>query len=70
MPIFLAAITVVIQACFIYHVFKTRHPYWWAFIILSFPVIGKRGGGDQAFMQRVTHDDELAWLNLTKKELG
>lgn len=40
MPILLAAITVIIQACFIYHVFKTRRPYWWAFIILSFPVIG------------------------------
>jgi hypothetical protein len=40
MPIILAALTVIIQACFIYHVFKTRRPYWWAFIILSFPVIG------------------------------
>lgn len=40
MPIILAALTVIIQACFIFHVFKTRRPYWWAFIILSFPVIG------------------------------
>jgi len=40
MPILLAALTLIIQACFIYHVFKTRRPYWWAFIILSFPVIG------------------------------
>lgn len=40
MPILLAALTVIIQACFIFHVFKTRRPYWWAFIILSFPVIG------------------------------
>lgn len=36
----LAILTVVVQACFIYHVFKTGRPYWWAFIILSFPVIG------------------------------
>ena len=40
MPILLAALTVIIQACFIFNVFKTRRPYWWAFIILSFPVIG------------------------------
>lgn len=80
MPILLAALTVIIQGCFIYHVFKTRRPYWWAFIILSFPVIGclvyyfveifpgtqearkaeklarvisKRVGGDHAFMRRV-----------------
>jgi hypothetical protein len=30
----------VIQGCFIYHVFKTGRPYWWAFVILSFPVLG------------------------------
>ena len=40
MPILIAALTVIIQACFIFHVFKTHRPYWWAFIILSFPVIG------------------------------
>lgn len=40
MPYLLAALTIIIQACFIYHVFKTRRPYWWAFIILSFPVVG------------------------------
>lgn len=40
MPILLAAITIIIQACFIFHVFKTGRPYWWALIILSFPVIG------------------------------
>jgi hypothetical protein len=39
MPLLLA-ITVIIQACFIYHVFKTGRPYWWAFIILSMPVLG------------------------------
>lgn len=40
MPYLLAALTVFIQACFIVHVFRTRRPYWWAFIILSAPVIG------------------------------
>ena len=40
MPIVLAAITVIIQACFIIHVYKSGRPYWWALIILSFPVIG------------------------------
>ena len=40
MPMVLAAITVFIQACFIIHVYKTGRPYWWALIILSFPVIG------------------------------
>lgn len=40
MPIVLAAITLFIQACFIIHVYKTGRPYWWALIILSFPVIG------------------------------
>lgn len=40
MPLVLAAITIFIQACFIIHVYKTGRPYWWALIILSFPVIG------------------------------
>lgn len=39
MPI-LILITVIIQGFFIYHVMRTGRPYWWAFIILSFPVIG------------------------------
>jgi hypothetical protein len=39
MPVIIV-VTVIIQACFIYHVFKTGRPYWWAFVILSFPVIG------------------------------
>lgn len=39
MPAILA-ITVVIQAFFIFHVFRSGRPYWWAFIILSFPVLG------------------------------
>jgi len=34
------AITVIIQAFFIYHVFRTGRPYWWAFIILSMPALG------------------------------
>ena len=39
MPV-LIALTAVIQAFFIYHVYRSGRPYWWAFIILSFPVIG------------------------------
>ena len=39
MPI-LIALSVVIQAIFIVHALRTGRPYWWAFIILSFPVIG------------------------------
>ncbi len=38
MPIII--LTVVIQAFFIFHVFRTGRPYWWAFIILSFPIGG------------------------------
>ena len=33
-------LTVIIQAFFIFHVFRTGRPYWWAFIILSFPFGG------------------------------
>lgn len=39
MPV-LIALTAVIQAFFIFHVYRTGRPYWWAFVILSFPVIG------------------------------
>lgn len=39
MPLIIA-LTVIIQAFFIWHVFSTRRPYWWAFVILSFPVMG------------------------------
>ncbi|HEY7760811.1 MAG TPA: hypothetical protein VIA64_15435 [Burkholderiales bacterium] len=39
MPV-LIALTAVIQAFFVFHVYRTGRPYWWAFIILSFPVIG------------------------------
>jgi len=35
-----AVLTLLIQACFIYHVFKTGRPYWWAFVILTVPLLG------------------------------
>lgn len=39
MPI-LAGFEILIQFCFAYHVLKTGRPYWWIFIIMSFPVMG------------------------------
>jgi hypothetical protein len=39
MPVVIA-LTVLIQACFVIHVFRTGRPYWWAFLILSTPVLG------------------------------
>ncbi|MDR2875312.1 MAG: hypothetical protein LBV44_05225 [Methylobacillus sp.] len=39
MPILLI-LTVAIQAFFIFHVFRTGRPYWWAYIILAAPGIG------------------------------
>lgn len=39
MPVVIA-LTVLIQAFFIVHVFRTGRPCWWAFIILSAPVLG------------------------------
>ena len=36
----LIILTLIIQCCFIYHVFKTGRPYWWALVILSFPMVG------------------------------
>ncbi len=36
----LVLLTVIVQACFIFHVFKTGRPYWWAYVILGFPVMG------------------------------
>ena len=36
----LIVLTFIIQCFFIYHVFKTGRPAWWAFVILSAPVIG------------------------------
>jgi hypothetical protein len=39
MPL-LIALTAFIQAFFLFHVFRTGRPYWWALLILSTPVIG------------------------------
>lgn len=39
MPL-LAGIEILIQFCFAFHVLKTGRPYWWIFIIMSFPVLG------------------------------
>ena len=39
MPI-LAGVEILIQFCFAFHVLKTGRPYWWIFIIMSFPVMG------------------------------
>ena len=36
----LIILTVIVQGCFIFHVFKTGRPYWWAYVILGFPVLG------------------------------
>ena len=36
----LIALTAVIQAFFVLHVFRTRRPYWWAVIITATPVVG------------------------------
>lgn len=33
-------LTVAVQAYFIFHVIRTGRPYWWGFIILSFPIAG------------------------------
>lgn len=39
MPL-LAAAVLFVQFCLVYHVFKTGRPYWWMFVIMSFPVMG------------------------------
>jgi hypothetical protein len=36
----LAGIEILIQFCFAFHVLKSGRPYWWIFIIMSFPVMG------------------------------
>jgi hypothetical protein len=36
----LIILSVLVQAFFVIHVFRTGRPYWWAFIILSAPVLG------------------------------
>ncbi|HZP88688.1 MAG TPA: tetratricopeptide repeat protein [Burkholderiales bacterium] len=39
MPL-LIALSAVVQVCLIYHVYRTGRPAWWAFVILSVPVVG------------------------------
>lgn len=39
-PMPLIILTFIIQCCFIYHVFKSKRPAWWAYVILGAPVIG------------------------------
>jgi hypothetical protein len=39
MPV-LVALTAIIQALFVYHVYRSGRPYWWALVILSFPIAG------------------------------
>jgi hypothetical protein len=36
----LIILTFIVQCCFVYHVFKTRRPAWWAYVILAAPVLG------------------------------
>jgi hypothetical protein len=36
----LIILTFIIECCFIYHVFKTGRPAWWAYVILGAPVVG------------------------------
>ena len=36
----LIILTLIVQCCFVYHVFKTRRPAWWAYVILGAPVVG------------------------------
>ena len=39
MPLLLA-LTAVIQALFVYHVYRTGRAYWWAVVILTLPLVG------------------------------
>lgn len=39
MPV-IGAVVLLIQFCFVYHVFRTGRPYWWMFVIMAFPVMG------------------------------
>lgn len=36
----LISLSAVVQVCLIYHVYRTGRPLWWAFVILSIPVVG------------------------------
>ena len=71
----LIILTFLIQGCFIYHVFKTGRPYWWAYVILGFPVVGCvvyyfvevfPGSREHRAAHRVTRDMALA-LNPDKE---
>jgi hypothetical protein len=39
MPV-LIALAAAVQAYFVYHVYRSGRPYWWAFVILSVPLLG------------------------------
>jgi hypothetical protein len=39
-PMPLIVLTAIIQLCFVVHVIRTGRPYYWAVIIMSFPVVG------------------------------
>lgn len=36
----LISLSAVVQVCLIYHVYRSGRPLWWAFVILSVPVVG------------------------------
>lgn len=36
----LIILTLIVECCFVYHVFKTGRPAWWAYVILGAPVVG------------------------------
>ena len=36
----LIVVTAIVQLCFVVHVIRTGRPYYWAVIIMSFPVVG------------------------------
>ena len=40
MALLIAALTVILDTICIVHIFRTNRPYWWGFLILSFPVLG------------------------------
>lgn len=39
MPLVIA-LSAIVQVCLIYHVYRTGRPLWWAFVILSVPIVG------------------------------
>jgi hypothetical protein len=56
----LLILTVIIQACFIFHVFKTGRPYWWAYVILGFPVAGEASPESKRWARYLQRPDNLA----------